>query len=42
MLYVLLESIGLILLNSTRWAYKAMGHLEDYLGIYSKLDKHVE
>ena len=33
MLYDLLESIDLMLLKFTRWAYKATGHLEDYIGI---------
>ena len=32
-LYVLLESIDLMLLKLTRWAWKAIGSLEDYLGI---------
>ena len=32
-LYVLLESIDLMLLKLTRWAQKAIGSSEDYLGI---------
>ena len=33
MVYVLLESIDLMLLKLTRWAQKAIGDLEWYLGI---------
>ena len=38
MLCVLLESIDLMLLALTRRAYKAVGGLENYLGIASWMD----
>ena len=39
MLYVLLESIDLMLLKLTRWAMKALGHLEDYLLLYGYVEQ---